>query len=460
MSTQPTLPLSDIVDVIVEISPQAPATPTFNQGLIIGASGVINSQTTRLIKVGSPNDVLAAGFATSDPEYIAASLYFSQTPTPLFGWIGAQDPSGLNTVVIHSGNAGSGYAVNDVLTVVQGAASGGTIKVTTVDGSGALTGIALLTSGTGYSVASGLTTTGGTGSGAEVDISSIGEPALQAAIACRNANFSWYEFMITDAADADHLALALWAQTASPQVVYFYSTNDANVLSGAAGNIAEIMHADEYGRVFGMYNTTQSGLYPNNIYAAAAAMGVACGLTTELPNSYYTMKFKQLVGIATEPLTLTQIGLLEGYGLNLYLNYANAYNILEQGTFPDGTFFDETVNLDILVSNIQFNVMDLLTASPAIPQTDPGETQLMQAVNAAGALSASIGFIAPGTWKGVQIINLKYGDTVPNGYLSQAYPYSTQSSANRDARQAMPIYLAITEAGATHSLVVGVYVMR
>lgn len=457
-----TLPLDLIVDVVVQIAPQAPAQPTFNQGLIIGPSGIIPAvgANSRVRKYTSLAQMLTDGFSTSDPEYIAASLYFSQQPTAQFLWVGCQNPSGINGVAIHGANEGTGYQVGDVLTVVQGSASGGTVQVTTLGGSGAVTGIALLTAGDGYTTGSSLATTGGHGTGAEVDIASVLEPALLAAIACRQASSAWYTFMVTDAVDADHLALAGWAQTADPVAVYFYSTSDAAVLGNSGGNIATTMKASNFDRVFGMYNTTQTGLFPNNIYAAAAAMGVSAGLNTGLANSYYTMKFKQLVGIGTEPLTISQITTLESLNINLYLSYANAYTFLEQGTMANGQFFDEIINLDMLVSAIQFSVMNLLVGNPAIPQTDPGETQLIQAVNQACESSRLIGFLAGGVWDGVQILKLLPGQTIPLGYLSQAPPYSTQTQSDRQARKAMPIYTAIIEAGAVHSVLIGVYVQR
>src|SRR5256885_1413257 len=83
---------------------------------------------------------------------------------------------------------------------------------------------------------------------------------------------------------------------------------------------------------------TQTGTYPSNAYAAAAAMGVAIGLNTGLANSNFTMKFKVLTGAAAEPLTATQIGTIEGLNGNLYLNYANTYNWLEPGVTPNGQF--------------------------------------------------------------------------------------------------------------------------
>jgi hypothetical protein len=458
MMSSPYLPLQDIVDVVVTVSPQLPATPTFNQGLIVGNSGVIptSGNNSRIRKYSTLAGMLSDGFTTSSPEYIAASLYFSQNPAPQYLWVGAQNPSGLNTVVPHSGNTGSSYKVGDVITVVQSGGSLGTLSVATIGGGGSVTGLTLLTAGQGYSVATGLTTTGGSGTGLEVDISSVGEPALLAVIACRAAQSAWWGFYVTDAVDADHLALALWAQSAVPAAYYFYNTADANVLNNVANNIAAVMQADSYSYTLGVYSTTQSGVYPNNTYFSAAVMGYAMGANSGLAASYFTLAFKNLAGVAPEPLTQSQVTTLLGLNINLYLNYGNAFTFLQPGTSPSGIRYYQTLGRATLAANIQFNVMDVLVSLGAVPQTDPGETQLIQAVNQAAALSASIGYIAPGTWEGITILNLSEGDALPTGYFAQAPPYATQSQAARAAFQAMPIYLAIIEAGAVESIVIGV----
>jgi hypothetical protein len=102
----------------------------------------------------------------SQPTFSIKSLTLNTTATGLF------------TVVPHIGALGTGYIVNDVLTVVQGGGSGGTVTVTSVNGSGGVTGISpqATTPGTGYSVATNLATTGGTGTGAHVDITAV-QPA-------------------------------------------------------------------------------------------------------------------------------------------------------------------------------------------------------------------------------------------------------------------------------------------
>ena len=44
--------------------------------------------------------MLAAGFTVNSPEYIAAQIYFSQTPAPNEIAIGRQDLTALQTITI------------------------------------------------------------------------------------------------------------------------------------------------------------------------------------------------------------------------------------------------------------------------------------------------------------------------------------------------------------------------
>jgi len=266
--------------------------------------------------------------------------------------------------------------------------------------------------------------------------------------------------MVTDAAKADHEAIAAYMQTATPVGCYFFTTSDADALAGTAGNVFSSLKALLYNRVFGQYATTQSGAFANNAYACAAAMGIAMGSNTGLANSAFTMKFKTEVGVATEPLSLTSIGVIEGNNGNLYLSYGNTFTLLEQGVVANAQFFDEILNLDMLSSAIQFAIMDLLVGSPKIPQTDAGQTQLIAAVNDALEAAYVRGFLGSGQWNGVQILNLKPGQSLPKGYSVQSPPYSQQSKSDRQARKSMPIYAAIIEAGAVHSVLIGIYVQR
>jgi hypothetical protein len=283
---------------------------------------------------------------------------------------------------------------------------------------------------------------------------------------CRAASYAWYGCYACGAKKADHEALGGWAQSASPPSFYFFNTADTDVPTQATTDVFSYLMTNKYNRCMGVYSTDQNAAYPNNDYAGAAMMGKALGLNTGLANSYFTMKFKPLSGVAWEPLTGTQVQYIcgtpsaPGKNGNVYSNYANTYTILHEGVVPDGSFFDEIINIDLLRVAIQYNVMNLLVANPAIAQNDVGQTQLIHAVNQALDASVTTGFISPGIWNGVVVLNLVPGTALPKGYYTQSQPYSVQLAADRDARNAMPIYACIIEAGAVHFITIGVYVQR
>jgi hypothetical protein len=379
-----TFNLDSVVDIVVQVSPLAAPRATFNELLIVGSTDVIET-TERVGLYEDPDDMLTDGFQVTDPEYIAALIYFGQSPAPRRLWVGRQD-----------------------------------LSITP------------------------------------------GESCLEALQECRDANFDWYIGICLNAEKEDHQAIAEWVESAVPSTLYAFTTADEDVLATTTSppGIFEYLKSLSYSRTLGQYSTDQSGNYPNNIYAVVAIMGYVCGQNSGLANSAFTLKFKEEVGIATEPLSATDRGYIENQNGNLYLSYGNYYKWFEQGKMANGSFFDEKINLDMLVNNIQLNVSDLLNSNPKIPQTDAGVTQLIHVVNQACEMAVTVGFLAPGEWTGVNLLNLKNGDTLPKGYLVQAGSLSDQSDADRQARKSPPLYVAIKEAGAIHSVIIGVYVNR
>lgn len=462
MSTPP-LALTNLVDINVTVAPALPVAAGFNQGLFVGPSTVIPSYGAgaRIQQFSSTTAMLDAGFTDSDPEYIAAQIYFSQNVPAQFIWIGRQDLTAIKTATIASGEAGTGYVVGDKVTVVQSGGSYGVLTVLTIGGSGAVEtlGTTVGNQGTGYTVANGLATTGGTGTGLEVDITAVGESLLQASQACRAASNSWYGLAVNNPVDADNLALSEWADPLWTSTRYYPWSNDVAIINGTADNLALQLQTLEL-RVLGTYSTTQSGVYPNNIYAAAAVMGVEMGLNTGLAGSFFSTAAKQLVGIAPEPLTQTEYTNIVAAGFNAYCNF-QPYQFYEPGFMSNGAPNYLWLQLAVLVANIQIDVLDVIDSNPVVPQTNAGEQLLLQAVNQACANSASIGFLAAGTWTGAPVLpqygGPSNGSALPLGYVAVAPPYSQVSQANIDAGKAAPIYCCVTSAGAVQSLVIGVY---
>jgi hypothetical protein len=481
------LPLSDILNVTVVVSPAASPGPAFNQGHVVGSSAVIPSvgANNRVQQFTSLTAMSTAGFAPTAAEYLWADLYFGQSPAPSYLWVGRQDLTALAAVT--PGSGGTNYEVGDVLTVVQSGGSFGQVKVTTVNSGGSplspgpVTGLAIIpdSQGTGYAVANGLNTTGGSGSGCTVNITAVGETPLQAVTACRNASPIWYACSFVGTAsvagiDSDLEAISAFIEGASPPSLHLLTTGEAAVLNGTAGNLLATLQAAHYRRTFSMYSTTQSGAWPNNVYASAAPMGLLMGANTGTPGSYYPLMFKPIAGVGYEPLTQTQVTAICGavdrstVGLNgnCYLNYQNGANAwIQMGVMAAGVFVDEVINLDVLASNIQVNGVVLLTSLPSIPLSDLGMTQMKNVFVTACQQSRSVGFVAQsGVWTGQQIgsgnAGIYPGQALPQGFAIYSNPVSQMSQAQRAARILPPVTVAVIEAGTGNSLTVTVNVQR
>jgi hypothetical protein len=537
MGTTPPLALSNLVSISVTVEPGGVAAPQFNQGLFVGPSTVIPSygSNPRLRQYASTTAMLSDGFTSSDPEFIAAQIYFSQNPAPQFIWIGRQDLTAIQTAVpdgrtvtdgaitatqdvltsatanFVSGDVGSAvrvvgagaagvdlvttiasvtnsttavlaanasttvtgaqtsigavgaaYKVGDIVGVTQGGASNGFLTVLTIGTSGVVKtlGTVVGTQGTGYTVANGLSTTGGSGTGLEVNITAVGETLLQAAEACREASTVWYGLVVNNPADSDNLALAEWADPMWQTTRYYPWSSDIQIANAVANNVALQLQALQL-RVLGTYATTQNGAYANNIYAAAAVMGVEMGLNTGLANSFFTAAHKQLEGIAPEPLSQTQYTNIKAAGFNVYANLS-PFQDYEPGLMSNGAPSYLWLFLAMLCAQIQYNEIAELNSNPAIAQTNADEHLLIQAAEQACQNLANIGFIAGGTWQGTSFsivgVSIQNGEALNLGYSVQAQVYSQQSSGDRAAGKAMPLYVFIITAGAVLSIAIGVYV--
>ena len=126
----------------------------------------------------------------------------------------------------------------------------------------------------------------------------------------------------------------------------------------------------------------------------------------------------------------------------------------------NGSYFDEVLGLDMLSSDIQTAIMQVLTTTPKIPQTDSGVSLITAAVATACDAALKRQFLAPGTWTGATVFNLKPSTELPSGYSIQADSVANQSQTNRENRIAPPIYVCIKLAGSLQSVVINVNVNR
>lgn len=389
------LSLNSIIDITINVSSQTGTYSSLNEFLIIGDSDVIpTSERLRQYESTVLDDMITDGFAITDSEYLAAQLY--------------------------AGAIGNYFGTGAAFKIWIGRQ--------------------------------------------DTTSPSPAETAVEAVQACREQDDSWYGCtVVTDGlVKSDHLAIAAYIEAASPASFYAYSTAEADVLNGVAANTALTLKGLLRNRTIGMYSSDQDASPVLNVaypYAIASIMAYAMGANKGLANSAYTLKFKTCPGVLVEPLTTTQVGNLEDANCNMYVKYGNQYSWFQQGVMASGWYFDRLINLDVFGNMIQVNIANLLSSAPKVPLTDPGVTMVIQAVQLACESMRRIGYIAPsGIWTGAPLLNLKYNQPLPNGYIIQAESVSTQTPAERAARQSPPIYVNLIEAGALHSVSIQVNV--
>lgn len=284
------------------------------------------------------------------------------------------------------------------------------------------------------------------------------ETMLQAITACREANYDWYVLVpCAELTVQQHLDNMAYTNACTPDTVYAFTSKAAEDLQGGDGSIFKRAKDLKYRRTIGIYSTKHDD-------AVAGIMAYAMGMMTGTINSAFTLKFKGINGVTTEnseaAISVSAVDKLKKQNGNIYVNRGFYYDMFEEGTMADGTFFDEVIYLDKLKNDCQLALMDLFVQNAKIAQTEGGMTRIHNALNGVLKDYQRIGYLETGVWRGDTILGLKYGDTVNNGYLVQSEPIAEQNQADRENRIAPPIYIALKLAGAIHSAVVQIDVNR
>ena len=277
------------------------------------------------------------------------------------------------------------------------------------------------------------------------------EPIGTSLADARAKNAEWYSFThLTNRGYEDLKAMADFAESANPVSFAFIWSADPEILTEDENTFATMYEAK--------YRHT-AGIWHQDYTAAVGAMGYAMGQMKKTANSSFTLAMKTFPTVLTADLTASEVTKLEGYKANVYIN-RGGYNMYELGTQFSGDYSDEIIQLDNLVSEVSTSVANLITSRPKIPQTEAGMTTIKDVIGSVLGTYVTQGLIAPGTWNGPSILELQPGQFLSNGYLVLSESIASQTTADRNARKAPPIYAIVKLAGAIHSVIIEVNVDR
>jgi len=479
------LSVSDVVNVQVTLNPLAAAVRNFGALLILGSSAVID--TNERIRQYTTLAGVVADFGSSAPEYLAASLFFSQSPQPSVLYIGRWAKAATSGVLHGGVLSAAQQAIANFTAVSSGGLKitvDGTLKtltainlsaVTNLNGvasavTTALAGVATVTWNANYNRFDVVSSTTGASSsvsyasnpGSGTDISGlmglvtgvasvpvqgiVAESLLAGVQAC--APFGdWYGLTVADAAvvDNDHIAVATYIEAASPSRIYGITSSSSAILDPTqTTDLASKLQAANFTRTFIQYSSSSP-------YAVASLYGRAFTVNFTANNSTITLKFKQEPTVTPETLNETQAATIDAKSCNVFVNFNNATAIVQQGVMCSGDFFDERHGLDWLQNAVQTNVYNLLYTSPTkIPQTDAGTNQIAGAIEQACEEGVNNGLMAPGVWNAPGFGAISTGQTLTKGYYVFMPPVASQSQADREARKAPTAQVAVKLAGAVH----------
>lgn len=484
MAIKSSLPIDSIVNIVVNLAAVSATRKQFNLALLIGdVSDDVDFGTNRIKTYDNINAMLQEGFTTEDRLYKAANLIFGQTKTPpkvAIGKINTLKVAGKNTYTVTTNGAADtdtvtfnevtltagtdyevGESVQETATAIANAFNSKSELNTLYNftATGDVITVSEIKAGEGNTPGS-MTYTGTIviNNGSATISETKKETPLETLIACRQVDSEWYiANYCSDLTDEQIIELAGYIEATTPSTMFAYTTNKSDCLDDE-DNIFVKLRELKYRQTIGQYSTT-------HLDAICAIIGWAMGaMSVSTINSSFTLAYKSEVGVNTEntiqEITSSQVDNIKNNYGNIYINRGNAYDIFEEGRMADGSYFDEIIYLDKYKNDMQLAIMDLLVNNNKISQTESGMTQLKNAIKTVCDDMARVGFIAGGKWLGNDMLELKNGDTLPNGYLIQSEPIDEQTQADRDARKAPPIYVSLKLAGAIHYVTIQVDVNR
>ncbi|MBD2803495.1 DUF3383 domain-containing protein [Xenorhabdus sp. ZM] len=475
------LPISNIVNVKVNMAPRAASSRNFGSLLIVGASNVIN--THERLRYYTDIEGVGADFGMDTPEYQAAALYYSQSPQPIDLYIGRWAKESVSAVLRGAVLSRAEQILNRFTFITDGSfelsIDGKEATISSIDFSKEtnLNGIAervaeklknatVLWDSISSRFVISLQSSGKLGyitradngtyigdvlkldelSGATVIDPTQPETIADAVATLGSMSNAWYGLVIADntLSDRDVLSVSRYIESASVSRIYGHTVAKTDVLDpDTVTDIGSQLKSAFIGRTLWQYSAQP--------YAVASLFGRMFTVNFQGNNTTVTLKFKQEPAISAEFLTATQANALKTKFGNVFVHYNNDTAIIQEGVMANGTFIDERHGLDWLQNYVQTNLYNLMyTSTTKISQTDEGVTQLLVNVEQSLAQGVTNGLIAPGVWGGDAFGALNRGDMLTKGYYTYAQPIAEQVQAEREKRKAPVIQCAIKLAGAVH----------
>lgn len=421
------IPISDIINVQIAVSPNSVATDGYGPLLFLTQQFKPVAGELPVRSYTSLKEV-QTDFPTGDiPK--AATAYYSQKPTPKTFLVGALAHPTVTPATPGTLTAATAATLSDLKLITAGTmtvslnGSNVTIDQVALDGAADLPAVVteintafssknigivcsqtsgkfkLETVSTGVN-ATVNTATGDLATALKLDAASnplafTGANELSIAMdlaAIANTNFQFF-FVAVELAQRDttnQKAVATWCE-ASNRVFGWGSSNPDILKSGTSNSFKEAKDAN-LRQSLCVYDASEN----MDEYPEISILGRAATVNFNVANSVLILAFKQGPTITTADLSSGQLTALESYNGNAFIS-VGGNTMFYNGKMADGTWFDTVQGVAWLTDKIRVNVFNLFYQSTTkIPWTDTGVAMVNQQVTLALELAVTNGLIAAG----------------------------------------------------------------
>lgn len=283
-----------------------------------------------------------------------------------------------------------------------------------------------------------------------VPLASAGTELVRTAIA-RVINEVYFFGILIDnemtSIPAEFATLTAYIQTLDK--MFFYGSSVQAQYS--PGGMLDLVRSSTLTNTRCLYYSDGTASHTQWFAAAYASRGLSTDFTGS--NTAQTMHLKSLSGVSVDTtVDQTQLALVQTAGVDVYVSIAGVPSLFTSG---QNGFFDQVYNqfwFKFALETAGYNLLRLTNTK--IPQTETGLESLKNAYRAICLQAVTNGFAGPGAWNS----SLVFGDPTALircvkdiGYYVYSLPVALQSTADRTARKAPLVQIAIKCQGAIHS---------
>lgn len=391
--------VSNIVSVTITKETSGVTQEGFGTPMIVGP----NAAYVERVREYASLDAVAEDFETTDDEYKAANSIFSQDVTPEKIKIGrrATVVAEVQTLTFSADFVTGNEIDMDIHGTAITTVPFNTDHDTTMDDLAAAIQASSYVVTATVTAARVITITAQT-AGIPTDIENIeidggaSQPTATLATTTENVGITedliainqedpdWYGLIVTSRSEDEVLLAAAYIET--KRKLFFTCSDDEDILDATStDDIGAVLESKDYKRTVLIYSETPSD-FPD-----AAWMGRCF----PIDRGQVTFKFKNLSGITASDLTETQRTAAQNKNVNIYVNYLDQ-DMTEEGVAADGTYIDETRDIDGLQAKLEEKIVELLLSSNKIPYTDAGVATFENEIKGVLAKEARDGIITDG----------------------------------------------------------------